>query len=119
MRLRHLLPTCCVLLLSVAQAQQKAVVPWRPLTDSVCQVLHLSEDQVQRLRVIDEHYNTERHKAQADEQLTATDRDRMLSGWIAAREKEVRGVMTREQFEQWIGRPKRPATKRMKGTNRP
>lgn len=100
-----------------ARAQTTAPV-WRPLTDSVFFVLHLSEDQVARSRAIDAHYNTERHKLQADRTVAATERDRALSGLAAAREKEVQGVMTHDQFEQWIGRPKRPERKRLKGTPR-
>ncbi|MBS1581594.1 MAG: hypothetical protein JST66_05260 [Bacteroidetes bacterium] len=116
-RLR-LLPALLLSLLGPAAQAQTATPVWRPLTDSVFFVLHLSEDQVARSRAIDAHYNTERHKLQADRAMPATDRDRALSGLAAAREKEVQGVMTHDQFEQWIGRPKRPESKRLKGTPR-
>lgn len=105
-------------LLGPATRAQTTGPVWRPLTDSVFFVLRLSEDQVARSRTIDAHYSTERHKLQADRAMPATDRDRALSGLAAAREKEVQGVMTHDQFEQWIGRPKRPQSKRLKGTPR-
>ncbi|HEX2617280.1 MAG TPA: hypothetical protein VHL57_07035, partial [Flavobacteriales bacterium] len=37
-------------------------MPWRPLSDSVFQVLGLSEDQAKRIRTIDQQYEEERMK---------------------------------------------------------
>ena len=117
--MRILLVPLFAFLSATATTAQNPPEAWLPLTDSVFQVLHLSEDQIERCRVIDADYNEKRHKLQVDARtMTATDHDRLLSGVIAAREKEIQGVMTHDQFQQWIGRPKRPETRRLKGTPR-
>lgn len=110
------LPFLFFLLLSSAlHAQECTYNTWRPLTDSVFMVLHLSEDQVHRVRAIDAHYTEERYKVQASGR-DAGERERTLSGLIAEREKEVQGVMTHDQFERWIGKarpaPAKPAGRR-------
>lgn len=103
-------------LLVMRVCAQESTPPWRILNDSVYQVLGLSEDQVQRVRVIDDQYAEERAKLNSSpETVTRPEMERRLSGLIADREKEVRGVMTREQFEGWVGkRPQPPAKPRQK-----
>ncbi|MFT3884070.1 MAG: hypothetical protein QM724_01180 [Flavobacteriales bacterium] len=77
---------------------------WRPLNDSVFTALGLSDDQARRIRTIDAQYEQERMVlAHSSDELSRTEMERRLSGLIADREKEIQGVMSKDQFGAWVG----------------
>src|SRR5436190_1073102 len=82
---------------------------WNPMPDSLFLVWKLDDDQVRRLRVIEEDYDTERMKVMADKALTTGARDHALSGLADKRRKEVKGVLQPAQYEDWIGRTRHPS----------
>lgn len=80
------------------------------MNDSVYAVLGLTEDQVERVKAIDQQYAQERMKLNSSpDNLSRNELDRRMSGLVADREKEMRGVLNKEQFEAWVG--KRPTAK--------
>lgn len=114
MRILFTLAVCLAAL--CVQAQAPGAQPWRVLNDSVYMVLGLSEDQVSRVKAIEEQYTEERMKLNSSPQtLDRTEVERRMSGLTADREKEVRGVMSKEQFEAWVGKRGQPA----KATTKP
>jgi|SRR5690606_27930847 len=88
---------CCT-----TQVQAQNGVPgWDPLPDSLFLIWGLEQDQVRRLRVIEEDHDSARADIQADQGLSAEERDRQLRDLAMERRKEIRAVLQVKQFEDW------------------
>lgn len=85
-------------------AQETVDLPsygWYDLPDSLFRRWKLDEDQVKRIRVIEEDYDTERSKLMADMRWSVVQRDARLRDMAAKRRDEVGHVINAEQFEEW------------------
>lgn len=76
-------------------------VGWDPLPDSLMMTWGLPQDQVRRLRVIEEDYRAELRKAMAEAPRSEADRDARLRSLAQARKSEIRGVLTMRQYDAW------------------
>ncbi len=100
-----LMIVCCG---NTAQAQNGVAVPgWDPLPDSLFLIWDLDRDQVRRLRVIEEDHDSARAEIQADQNLSADDKDRQLQDLARERRNEIRAVLQVKQFEDWERRSKK------------
>lgn len=96
---------------AIAVAGQDAAllqrVGWDPLPDSMINTWRLPHDQVRRLRVIEEDFNTERAKVMAETGLTDAAREERLRELAGLRRKEIRAVLPMRQFDDWVRQAQR------------
>lgn len=89
-------------LLSERVAAQATPVPgWDPLPDSLFMIWKLDQDQIQRLRVIEEDHNAEKATILAAKNISAEVRDQRLRSLAIERRNEIRAVLQLKQFEDW------------------
>ena len=106
--MRALLLMLAVLISASTYAQQADAVlaeaGWNALPDSLFLRWKLEDDQVKRLRVIEEDYDAERSKVLNDRSMSAGARDAAVRKLADARRAEVKGVLQPEHFDDWIKR---------------
>ena len=73
---------------------------WEPLPDTLFLALKVDYDQAHRLQMIEVDYGTERTKVM-EATIPQKQRDTQLRKLADARRKEIKGVMTPEQFNEW------------------
>jgi len=97
-----------VLFAVAAAAQQPSAVPvnagWNSMPDSLFLEWKLEDDQVKRLRMIEEDYDTERNRVVSDTALPASGRDAALTRLAEERRNEVKGVLQPKHYADWIER---------------
>ena len=111
-----MLRTCFLLCLlfvfapAVVRAQGTADIPgWQMVPDSLFLIWHLDQDQIARLRVIEEDYDTERQHVAAN-MKTGTEQEARLRKLGASRMNEIKGVLGAEYFSDWQHRLRTPAS---------
>ncbi len=83
-------------------AQEASSIPgWYPLPDSLYLIWQLDQDQVRRLKVIEEDHEVERSAIAADPTIPPQERMRQLEQLASVRRKEVKAVLQLKQFEDW------------------
>lgn len=96
---------------AIAVAGQDAAllqrVGWDPLPDSMINTWRLPHDQVRRLRVIEEDFNTERAKVMSETGLTDAALEERLRELAGLRRKEIRAVLPMRQFDDWVRQAQR------------
>ncbi len=93
---------------TAASAQNgNTIAGWYPLPDSLFLIWDLEQDQVRRLRVIEEDHNLDRAEILADQSLSPVSRDQRLEALAAQRRTEIKAVLQLKQFEDWERRSQR------------
>lgn len=83
-------------------AQDTQGIPgWEVLPDSLFLIWHLDQDQITRLHVIEEDYDTERQHVAADTKVDAAEKKARLQKLGTARLHEIEGVLGQEYFSDW------------------
>lgn len=77
-------------------------VGWDPLPDSLVNAWRLPQDQVRRLRVIEEDYNGERSKLMSDASLSDGGREARMRELANQRREEIRAVLPMRQYDDWL-----------------
>ncbi len=80
---------------------QTAVSGWDPLPDSLHTIWKLDQDQVRRLRMIEEDHEAERVVILADKSMSSDLRDQRLKELASSRKNEIKAVLQVKQYEDW------------------
>lgn len=94
-----------VLLVCPLRAQEPIDLPsygWYDLPDSLFLRWKLTEDQVSRIRVIEEDYNEERATLMAESAVSQTQRDAELRALASKRRNELSYVLSKEDYSDWL-----------------
>ncbi|MEO8734654.1 MAG: hypothetical protein ABI373_10020 [Flavobacteriales bacterium] len=73
---------------------------WEVVPDSLFLIWHIDQDQVKRLHVIEEDYDTERQHV-ASSAKTDAEKEARLQKLGASRLKEMKGVLGADHFSDW------------------
>lgn len=93
---------------SIASQAQGTSDPyrWESLPDSLFLIWHLDKDQIDRLRVIEEDYTTERGNVTNDTRLSTAQQQQRLKQLGDSRREEIKGVLQTEYYIDWQRRMK-------------
>lgn len=86
---------------SVKAQTNGAIRGWDPLPDSLFLIWALEEDQVRRLRVIEEDHEADRMAITTNKGLSDQQRQQQLEELAAQRRQEIKAVLQLKQFEDW------------------
>ncbi len=88
-----------------AKAQNSSAIKgWDPLPDSLFLIWNLEQDQVRRLRVIEEDHEMERRDIMANKALNSQQQQEQLEKLAVQRRSEIKAVLQLKQFEDWARR---------------
>lgn len=94
-----------VLLACPLRAQEPIDLPgygWYDLPDSLFLRWKLTEDQVKRIRVIEEDYNGERATLMSESAMSGSQRDAELRALANKRRNELSHVLSKENYSDWL-----------------
>lgn len=97
---------CGLLFGGQALAQGGNIPGWYPLPDSLFLIWDLEQDQVRRIRVIEEDHTVERAEVLANAAMSAQAKDQRLEQLATERRREIKAVLQIKQFEDWERRSK-------------
>ena len=86
---------------TIVLAQEKGRGHQRDVADDMRKELSLSDDQVARIKSIDESYRARFHDLRIDSTTTKEQRMKSMHSLGDARRKEINGVLTEQQKETW------------------
>jgi len=98
---KHLVLIAFIIAGTVVLAQEKGRGHQRDVAEDMRKELSLSDDQVARIKSIDESYRARFHDLRIDSTRTKEERMKSMRSLGEARRKEIGGVLTDQQKESW------------------